>query len=81
MMKNTKQKATHFMTNGIGGYDLHALRKESEWPEEMRYANSSYHGFGVHRVTRDAISNFFLNDKGDVQHEFVIKRNSETCHH
>lgn len=70
---------THFMTNGIGGYDLHALRKESEWPQEAKYANSSYHGFGVHRVTRDTIANYFLDDKGNMQHEFVIRKDSTSC--
>ena len=24
-------RVTHFMTNGIGGYDLHALRPEEQW--------------------------------------------------
>ena len=73
------KKMTHFITNGIGGYDLHALRRKSEWYEETKYANSSYHGFGVHRVTRDEISNYFLDYRGDVQHEFVIRKDSESC--
>ena len=67
-------KVTHFMTNGIGGYDLHAVRPEEEWPEETKYANNTYHGFGVHHVTNESIKTYFVNDKGDVQHEFTIHK-------
>jgi hypothetical protein len=63
----------------LGGYDLHALRPEEQWPHETLYANSTYHGFAVHRVTANSIATYFVDEHGSVQHEFAIAKNRSSC--
>jgi hypothetical protein len=48
----------------VGGYDLHALRPEEQWPRETLYANSTYHEFAVHRVTAESIATYFMDEHG-----------------
>jgi hypothetical protein len=65
---------TTFATAGIGGYDLHALRPREEWPAETFYADGSYHGFAAHTVTAEEIVSYFLDETGEVRHEFVVRK-------
>lgn len=71
--------ATRFVTAGVGGYDLHALVDSSRWHPETVYANNTYHGFAAHRITPDAITTYFLDERGDVQHEFAIRKGETRC--
>lgn len=66
--------ATTFATAGIGGYDLHALRPREEWPAETKYADASFHGFAAHTVTAEEIVSYFLDETGEVRHEFVVRK-------
>jgi hypothetical protein len=75
----TPKGATHFVTAGVGGYDLHELSPSAEWPEETAFADASFHGFAAHRFTADAITTHFLDARADVRHSFVIGKRSKTC--
>ena len=75
----TPKGATHFVTAGVGGYDLHELLPSAEWPEEMAFADASFHGFAAHRFTADAITTHFLDERAEVRHSFVIDKRSKTC--
>jgi hypothetical protein len=71
---------THFVTAGIGGYDLHTLLGQSDWQEEMLYADSTYHGFTAHYVTDDTLTTHFLDERGRVKHSFDIGGDRSSCH-
>ena len=75
----TPKGATHFVTAGVGGYDLHELLPSAEWPEETVFADASFHGFAAHRFTADAITTHFLDKRSEVRHSFVIDKHSKTC--
>jgi len=75
----TPKGATHFVTAGVGGYDLHELSPSAEWPEETAFADASFHGFAAHRFTADAITTHFLDALSNVRHSFVIGKRSKTC--
>ena len=75
----TEKGATHFVTAGVGGYDLHELSPSAEWPEEMAFADASFHGFAAHRFTAEAITTHFLDERSEVRRSFVIDKRAKTC--
>ena len=71
---------THFVTSGIGGYDLHALRPREEW-EETLYAENGYHGFTAHIATDDTLTTHFMDERGRVRHSVDIRKDSSRCNY
>lgn len=75
----TGHSKTHFVTAGVGGYDLHELLPRNEWAPETAYADYTFHGFQAHRFTADTITTHFLDDSADVRHTFVIDKHTTMC--
>ena len=73
------ESATRFITNGIGGYGLHALRSERERGDAFTYADSSYHGFAAHHVNATSFTTYFVDNAGNVRHASVIRRDAKRC--
>lgn len=75
----TSSGTTHFVTAGVGGYDLHELAPREEWPLEMAFAESRWHGFASHGFTAETVTTHFLDERAEVRRTFVIDKHAAQC--
>jgi tartrate-resistant acid phosphatase type 5 len=74
-----KNKLTHYITNGIGGYELHQLVPNERRPVETIEAKNTFHGFAMHSVTKDRFQTVFIGHDGTVELELSFDKNQQKC--
>ena len=76
---NGKNKLTHYITNGIGGYELHHLVDNDKRPIETLDAKNTFHGFAMHSVTKDKFDTVFIGHDGKVELELSFDKTQQRC--
>ncbi len=74
-----KNKLTHYITNGIGGYELHHLADNEKRPIETLEAKNTFHGFAMHSVTKDKFDTVFIGHDGKVEMELSFNKMQQHC--
>ena len=74
-----RNKLTHYVTNGIGGYELHHLVQNENRPIETLEAKNTFHGFAMHSVTKDKFDTVFIGHDGKVELKLSFDKTQQQC--